>query len=51
MSQNKLLIDVGSTYFKICANGKVEQYFRDFNKDILMIYLQNVEILFQNLKR
>ena len=34
MSQNKLLIDVGSTYFKICANGKVEQYFRDFNKDI-----------------
>ena len=34
MSQNKLLVDVGSTYFKICANGKVEQYFRDFNKDI-----------------
>ena len=34
MSQNKLLIDVGSTYFKVCANNQVEQHFRDFNKDI-----------------
>lgn len=34
MSQNKLLIDVGSTYFKVCANGNIEQHFRDFNKDI-----------------
>ncbi|RXJ85523.1 glutamate mutase L [Arcobacter cloacae] len=34
MVENKLLIDVGSTYFKICANGNVEQHFRDFNKDI-----------------
>ena len=34
MSQNKLLIDIGSTYFKVCANNQVEQHFRDFNKDI-----------------
>ena len=34
MSQNRLLIDVGSTYFKVCANNQVEQHFRDFNKDI-----------------
>lgn len=32
---NKLLIDVGSTYFKICADGKLEQHFRNFNKSIL----------------
>lgn len=30
----KLLIDVGSTYFKVCTPQKVEQHFRDFNKDI-----------------
>ena len=34
MVENKLLVDVGSTYFKVCANGTVEQHFRDFNKDI-----------------
>ena len=31
---NKLLIDVGSTYFKVCTDSKIEQHFRDFNKDI-----------------
>ncbi|MGM0519038.1 MAG: glutamate mutase L [Campylobacterota bacterium] len=31
---DKLLIDVGSTYFKVSTAGKIEQYFRDFNKDI-----------------
>ena len=31
---SKLLIDIGSTYFKICADDKLEQHFRDFNKDI-----------------
>ncbi len=31
---DKLLIDVGSTYFKVGTANKVEQYFRDFNKDI-----------------
>ncbi len=30
----KLLIDVGSTYFKICDDNKIEQYFRNFEKDI-----------------
>ena len=31
---NKLFIDVGSTYFKIAENGSINQYFRDFNKNI-----------------
>ncbi len=31
---NKLLIDVGSTYFKVSTIHGIEQYFRDFNKDI-----------------
>jgi hypothetical protein len=35
MNPSKLLIDVGSTYFKLCANGKLEQHFRNFNKSIL----------------
>ena len=37
MSQNneKLLIDVGSTYFKISTSENIEQHFRDFNIDIL----------------
>ena len=32
--ENKLLIDIGSTYFKVCANDNLEQHFRDFNKNI-----------------
>ncbi len=32
---NKLLIDIGSTYFKISTSDTIEQHFRDFNKDIL----------------
>jgi hypothetical protein len=32
---NTLLIDVGSTYFKISSFDTIEQHFRDFNKDIL----------------
>ena len=31
---DKLLIDVGSTYFKVSTAQGVEQHFRDFNKDI-----------------
>lgn len=31
---SKLLIDVGSTYFKVCQESGINQYFRDFNKDI-----------------
>ncbi|MFK2821858.1 glutamate mutase L [Malaciobacter sp. WC5094] len=33
-TNNKLLIDVGSTYFKLSTSKGVEQHFRDFNKDI-----------------
>ena len=37
MSQenDKLLIDIGSTYFKVSTPDSIEQHFRDFNKDIL----------------
>ncbi|MDG1388751.1 MAG: glutamate mutase L [Halioglobus sp.] len=31
----KLLIDVGSTYFKVCTPTSIEQHFRDFNQGIL----------------
>ena len=31
---SKLLIDIGSTYFKVCTDKSIEQHFRDFNKDI-----------------
>ena len=31
----KLLIDVGSTYFKVCTPTSIVQHFRDFNQDIL----------------
>ena len=39
-SNDKLLIDVGSTYFKVCAQKdgattNLEQHFRNFNKSIL----------------
>lgn len=34
MVENKLLIDIGSTYFKVATNNNVEQHFRDFNKNI-----------------
>ncbi|WP_114327225.1 glutamate mutase L [Candidatus Colwellia aromaticivorans] len=34
-SQEKLLIDVGSTYFKLSNKTNIEQHFRDFNKSIL----------------
>ena len=30
-----LLIDVGSTYFKVSTSNSIEQHFRDFNRDIL----------------
>ncbi len=34
-NQEKLLIDIGSTYFKVCSETGIEQHFRDFNKSIL----------------
>ena len=33
-SDKRLLIDVGSTYFKVSTPDNIEQHFRDFNKDI-----------------
>lgn len=33
-ANDKLLIDVGSTYFKLSTTSSIEQHFRDFNKDI-----------------
>ncbi len=35
MKKQKLFIDVGSTYFKIKDGKNINQYFRDFNKNIL----------------
>ncbi|WP_415405922.1 glutamate mutase L [Sulfurovum sp. CS9] len=32
---SKLFIDIGSTYFKVAQDGDIQQYFRDFNKNIL----------------
>jgi MutL protein len=31
---DKLLIDIGSTYFKVSTSSSIEQHLRDFNKDI-----------------
>ena len=35
MNPNKLLVDIGSTYFKVSTADSIEQHFRDFNKRIL----------------
>ena len=35
ISSDKLLIDIGSTYFKVSTKESIEQHFRDFNKQIL----------------
>jgi hypothetical protein len=34
-NSEKLLIDVGSTYFKLSTQSNIEQHFRDFNQSIL----------------
>lgn len=34
-TNEKLYIDIGSTYFKVSTTENIEQHFRDFNKDIL----------------
>jgi hypothetical protein len=31
---SRLLIDVGSTYFKVSADGDISHHFRNFDKDI-----------------
>ena len=33
-TDKKMLIDVGSTYFKVSTGSDIQQHFRDFNKDI-----------------
>lgn len=35
VDNNKLMIDIGSTYFKVSTHESIEQHFRDFNKQIL----------------
>ena len=35
MNNEKLLIDIGSTYFKVSTAESIEQHFRDFNKLII----------------
>ena len=35
IKSGKLLIDVGSTYFKLSTSVNIEQHLRDFNKDVL----------------
>ena len=35
IKSEKLLIDIGSTYFKVSTSEHIEQHFRDFNKDIM----------------
>jgi len=32
---SNVLIDIGSTYFKVAHDGQIEQHFRDFDKNIL----------------
>ncbi|MEA3491340.1 MAG: glutamate mutase L [Campylobacterota bacterium] len=32
---SRLLIDIGSTYFKVAQEGKIDQYFRNFDTSIL----------------
>jgi hypothetical protein len=31
---SQILIDIGSTYFKVCEEDKIEQYFRNFDRNI-----------------
>ena len=34
MNNSKMLIDIGSTYFKVSSNDKISHHFRNFDKDI-----------------
>jgi len=51
VDKDKLLIDIGSTYFKICTNDKLEQHFRDFNKDIFDDLTYKCENVLSNFKK
>ena len=35
VDNNKLMIDIGSTYFKVSTHESIEQHFREFIKQIL----------------
>ncbi len=35
LNREQLLIDIGSTYFKVSTRDTIQQHFRDFNKEIL----------------
>ncbi len=47
MNNSKMLIDVGSTYFKVSSNGNIAHHFRNFDKDIyedlIFKYSQEIE--------
>jgi hypothetical protein len=48
---SKLLIDVGSTYFKVCQTSGISQYFRDFKKDIYDDLLTKCGDIFSQYKK
>ena len=48
---SKLLIDVGSTYFKVCQESGISQYFRDFKKDIYDDLVTKCGNIFANYKK
>lgn len=48
---SKLLIDVGSTYFKVAQESGIHQYFRDFNKDIYDDLLNKCGDIFSHYKK
>ena len=48
---SKLLIDVGSTYFKVCQTSGISQYFRDFKKDIYDDLVTKCGNIFANYKK
>lgn len=48
---SKLLIDVGSTYFKVCEETNITQHFRDFKKDIYDDLLHKCGDVFSRYKK
>ena len=48
---SELLIDVGSTYFKVSENGKIDHFFRNFNKNIYDDLTSNIEEILQKYKK
>lgn len=48
---SKLLIDLGSTYFKVSSDGEINQYLRNFNKSIHDDLHQKCNKLFSKYKK